>query len=53
MTVNLALVFKSIGEVNIHEAIKDKVTRENYTLKMILILFHKKKKKKRLDMIQK
>ena len=41
VTVNLALIFKSIGEVNIHEAIKDKVTRENYTLKMILILFHK------------
>ena len=40
-TVNLALVFKSIDEVNIHEVIKDKVAQENYALKMFLILSHK------------
>ena len=40
VTVNLALIFKSIGEVNIHKPIKDKRSRENNALKMFIILFH-------------
>jgi len=40
VAVNLSSIFESLEKVNICKAINDKRTRDNFALKMVIILFH-------------
>ena len=40
VAINLSSIFDSLEEVNICKAINDKKTRDNFSLKMVTILFH-------------